>query len=140
MNTALDRGRWINIATAGMTLGALVLAALLSRSGDGLQLGGTPLGGLCLSRELLGLPCPFCGMTRSFVALMHFDVAAALFFHPCGPLLLLAYAVTAALALERALRGGPALLYHPQFLRFLQLTAMVCVVLGTIRTVGELLL
>ncbi len=39
---------------------------------------------------MLGIPSPLTGMTRSFVALAHGDVAAAFAFHPLGPLCFLA--------------------------------------------------
>src|SRR5213082_114107 len=43
---------------------------------------------LCPFRLLTGLPCPGCGLTRSVVSLAHGDLAAALTFHPLGPLLI----------------------------------------------------
>lgn len=41
---------------------------------------------LCLFRKLTGLPCPGCGMTRSFCALAKGHWQQALQFHPLGPL------------------------------------------------------
>jgi Protein of unknown function (DUF2752) len=40
---------------------------------------------LCASRLWLGLNCPGCGLTRSFVALAHGDWQAAWLFNPAGP-------------------------------------------------------
>jgi hypothetical protein len=41
----------------------------------------------CGSRALLGLECPGCGLTRSFVALAHGDLQRSLAFHRVGWLL-----------------------------------------------------
>jgi hypothetical protein len=38
----------------------------------------------CPLRAATGLPCPFCGMTRSVVATMHGHLATALSFNPGG--------------------------------------------------------
>ncbi|MCY2968525.1 MAG: DUF2752 domain-containing protein [Planctomycetota bacterium] len=43
----------------------------------------------CFSRSWFGIPCPGCGLTRSFVSLAHFDWAAAWRFHRLGWLLAL---------------------------------------------------
>jgi hypothetical protein len=42
---------------------------------------------LCLSRRLLGLPCPGCGMTRALAHLAKGEWRAALAVHPFAPLL-----------------------------------------------------
>ena len=39
---------------------------------------------LCLARNYLGIKCPGCGLTRSFVYLAHGDVAASLRAHRLG--------------------------------------------------------
>ncbi len=36
----------------------------------------------CLFRFITGLPCPSCGMTRSFLSLLSFDFAASFAYHP----------------------------------------------------------
>ena len=41
---------------------------------------------------LVGIPCPLCGMTRAFVALVGGDVAGAFYYHPLWPLALPAVA------------------------------------------------
>ncbi len=43
----------------------------------------------CISRIVLGMPCPGCGLTRSFVALSAGDLSAAIAFNPMGPVLYL---------------------------------------------------
>ncbi|HEX5097402.1 MAG TPA: DUF2752 domain-containing protein [Acidimicrobiia bacterium] len=65
---------------------------------------------LCPLRSATGIPCPFCGMTRSVVALLHGDVVASLRFNPGGIFIV---------ALAIVLLAGPSWLkainarYHP---------------------------
>jgi hypothetical protein len=47
----------------------------------------------CPLRALTGIPCPFCGMTRACVALVHGHVAASLAFNPAGILVVALAAV-----------------------------------------------
>jgi hypothetical protein len=65
----------------------LLFAAILSiRDGSQVMLPmlGAPLPELCTMRRLTGMNCPGCGMTRSFIALAHGDVAAAWSYNPAG--------------------------------------------------------
>ena len=41
---------------------------------------------LCLTRRILGLPCPGCGLTRGVAHLLHGNLAKAMTFHPLAPL------------------------------------------------------
>lgn len=54
----------------------------------------------CPFLELTGLPCLFCGMTRSWMAMGGLDMGEALRFHPLGPAL---FALTAMAGLYLAL-------------------------------------
>jgi Protein of unknown function (DUF2752) len=48
---------------------------------------------LCPLRRLTGVPCPFCGMTRSVTALVHGDLGASLALNPGGILVVALAAV-----------------------------------------------
>ncbi len=64
---------------------ALVLLALqyLPVRADG-SIGG--VGEICPFRNLTGLPCPLCGMTRSVLCFFQGDWHTSLLWHPLGPL------------------------------------------------------
>jgi hypothetical protein len=42
------------------------------------------LPGVCSYKQLLGIDCPGCGLTRCFISLAHFDVARAWHYNPAG--------------------------------------------------------
>jgi Protein of unknown function (DUF2752) len=63
--------------------GAAALLALVLPTGPA----GDPRLVFCPSRRLLGLPCPGCGMTRAFAALLRGDLAGALILQPWAPVL-----------------------------------------------------
>ena len=44
---------------------------------------------LCLFRRVTGVPCPSCGLTRSWQALGHGRVSDSFRYHPFGPLTVL---------------------------------------------------
>ena len=44
----------------------------------------------CIFHQVTGLPCPFCGGTRSFAAMAHGNVLGAAQVFPIGPLMFLA--------------------------------------------------
>lgn len=72
-------------------------AAVLLRINDGGGVGASwlpfdSLPPMCGSRALLGIECPGCGLTRSFVALAAGDVAESFRFHRLGWLMFLATA------------------------------------------------
>lgn len=39
-------------------------------------------GDLCLFKNLFGLPCPSCGMTRAYISLVRLDIKTAFYYHP----------------------------------------------------------
>jgi hypothetical protein len=84
------RGRWagsdikIFAACAALAAAALLLPAP-GRSDPGLRLAGRLLTSTCLLRTVTGIECPFCGLSRSLVALAHGRLAESASFHPLGP-------------------------------------------------------
>jgi hypothetical protein len=104
----------------GLSVAVLALAAVL-KVGDGvgvvLPILGWPLPELCTSRRLLGFECPGCGLTRSFIAIMHGDLARAWFYNPAGLLVFAAIAFQVpyrTVQLNRARRGKPS--FHTAWL------------------------
>ncbi len=74
-------------------IGILVGGVLLSPPRPGspyLHFGHIPIPDTCSFRNLTGLPCPGCGLTRSIVEAMHDNFQASLTYHRLG-LLTLAY-------------------------------------------------
>ncbi len=43
----------------------------------------------CMSRRVLGISCPGCGLTRSFVAIARGNLQGALAYNPMGPVVFL---------------------------------------------------
>ena len=81
---------------AGLVLllgGLIALAALLppaAPGGDGgLAIAGQRLPEVCAVKRTTGLPCPGCGLTRSWVSALDGDAAGSLLHHPLGWLVLL---------------------------------------------------
>lgn len=81
---------------------------------------------ICPFRMLTGLPCPGCGLTRSWVHLMHGDVGGAFAFNVFGPLTLALTAVAVVLAVWRLVAGRAAL----QKLRVRRLLPIVLTLVG----------
>ncbi|MFI5401403.1 MAG: DUF2752 domain-containing protein [Planctomycetota bacterium] len=73
--TALAVGAWLVPASGGVAV-----------PGEG------PARSACWFREATGIPCPTCGMTRSYVSMLEGDVAGSFRAHPAGPVMLLATA------------------------------------------------
>lgn len=63
----------------------LACSALLTYSEEGLSLAGYRWPLTCWLHETLGIKCALCGLSRSFCALGHGDLHAALHFHRLGP-------------------------------------------------------
>lgn len=75
-------------AAAGGVAVALLLDPVALGSGR-LSFGGFTLPGLCAFYELTGIPCPGCGLTRSWVAAVHGGLGGSFAHHPLGWLVLL---------------------------------------------------
>lgn len=85
----------------------LACSALLTYNEEGLSLAGYRWPFTCWLHETLGIKCALCGLSRSFCALAHSDLHAALHFHRVGP------AVFALFCLEVPYRLG-ALAIRPR--------------------------
>ncbi|GAA3695730.1 DUF2752 domain-containing protein [Gordonia hankookensis] len=64
---------------------------------------------LCPFLRITGLPCPACGLTRSWVALGHGDLASAFSFNAFGPLSMVVVTVVTVVAIGSLVTGRPAL-------------------------------
>src|SRR3954465_15376423 len=81
VSRAVDRAVYVGMGAS------LVAAPLLSPH----TLDAGPV--LCPFRRLTGLPCPGCGMSRSFVALAHGDISDAFAYNRLRPLLMAIFVV-----------------------------------------------
>ncbi len=94
---------------AVLLLAQIAWAGLLLRaSQDRVFFFGIPVGGVCLFRQITGLPCPACGMTRSIVLTLHGHAATALRLNLAGPLWVLAVVSIAGALLWLAWRQRSA--------------------------------
>jgi hypothetical protein len=104
-DTHVVTGHWIPltrperksaIVTALGIFAVLIVAAILTPDERGVgthqQLGLPP----CMTEAVLGVPCPFCGMTTSFSHMAHGQVSQAIIVQPAGAL---GFVLSAALAL-----------------------------------------
>jgi hypothetical protein len=79
--------------TRGITLSITAIAALL------LFVWGDAFMGkysVCLYNQWLGIPCPFCGLTRAVYEIMHLRFVSAYLYNPLVFLLILWYAIELA--------------------------------------------
>lgn len=73
-----------------LCLGAIGVAWLFPAAlpGGALSVAGNALPEACGLKRIAGIPCPGCGLTRSWVSALEGDLAGSLAFHPVGWLLL----------------------------------------------------
>lgn len=127
-------GRALDLGIATLAACQLAASAWLRPAGDHVVWpDGTSLDVLCWFRAVSGFDCPFCGLTRSFVALAHGDVRAALDWHPAGPLLFVAMAVFLVAAVVALVRRSAPVVERRGVLIAMPAIAAVCVVLGVFR-------
>jgi hypothetical protein len=96
---------------------------------------GSAPGAMCWSRVWLHVDCPFCGMTRSFVAVAHGDLGAAFAFHPAGPLLFVSMLAFLGAVVIVSLRRTKPLFERRWFVFALEAVALACVVIGIFKMV-----
>jgi hypothetical protein len=63
---------------------------------------------ICPFRRLTALPCPACGLTRSWVDLAHGDVAGSVQQNPFGPVLVAGLVVLVVLVVRARRDDAPA--------------------------------
>jgi hypothetical protein len=108
--------RNLHLLVLALCLGLIGAALVLDPAdparpaGGAITFAGHHLPEVCAFKRVTGLPCPGCGLTRSWVAAVHGDLAASLAFHRLGWLVLLYVALQALrhaawLALARRRQG-----------------------------------
>ncbi len=92
----------------GMALFVFALSLFLSNDGERVVLPflGTPLPPLCPLKSWSGLECPGCGLTRSWVALAHLQVAESWAYHRLGIALFVANAYQLIYRPMMIIKGG----------------------------------
>ncbi|MDE9366874.1 DUF2752 domain-containing protein [Luteipulveratus sp. YIM 133132] len=125
-----DAPRSLRAWWAGGLVVAVTAAAVLPPS----AVSGGPT--ICPFRLLTGLPCPACGLTRSWAHAAHGDLSGAFALHPLGPVTLAAAVVAVLLVLlrRRLPSGRPARLLTVVLAAVLAaygVTRMVLVARGT---------
>lgn len=105
---AIDRRRALAAAIwLATTVGVLGLAAVLRyEAPESVRLPGweRPLPEICLMRRMLAMPCPGCGLTRSFILAADGRLAAAAAMHPVGLVLFALFASQVPLRCHQLLR------------------------------------
>ncbi len=106
---------WILLCLASTIL---IMSAVFSVSGEtqvDLPWIGQALPGMCQMKNVTGLDCPGCGLTRCFISLAHGDVSRAWHFNPAGIMVFLLVAAQVpyrAMQIWRLRRGQPELDVH----------------------------
>jgi len=78
--------RTLDVAVLIGALAVVIVSALLDTTDDWVTVFGWQMPEVCTLRKVFGLPCPGCGLTRSFVYMGHLDVLAAFRMNWLGPL------------------------------------------------------
>jgi hypothetical protein len=100
-----NRIEWRDLAVVELPLLALMaiflLLTLVVMPGRQVALAGHDLlsFSLCPFLAITGIPCLFCGITRSFLAVGGFDFSEAFLLHPLGPIIFFLLAAAAVFLL-----------------------------------------
>ena len=100
---ALHAPEGVDRAALGLSVCCVGAAVLGGLSGTDVNHPGAPG---CLLRAVTGIPCPFCGLTHSMMALGQGNLAAAVAQNPLGLLLLPLAVAVLVLGVRVVLRGG----------------------------------
>ncbi|MGV3615910.1 MAG: DUF2752 domain-containing protein [Fimbriimonas sp.] len=112
-----------------VTACAIYLSPSAHGHGTHQQLGLPP----CPSVLMFDRPCPGCGLTTSWTALVHGDFATAFRAHALGPLMYLIFTATAWMCLIAAMRGQRVVSEAPVINRSLIVALVVFVSFGAAR-------
>lgn len=115
---------WVAATTIG-----LVLRPDQSGHGTHQQLGLPP----CPSVLLFDRPCPGCGLTTCWCALLHGDFGLAFRAHPLGPLVYLAFTLVAILGIYGFATKRRLVLDSPGMGRILATCSIVFLAFGLVR-------
>lgn len=130
----MTSGRVMDLGIAVAAVGALLYAVCLVPAGNRLV---TPGGGepptTCWFHEVTGIDCPTCGMTRSYVALLHGDVLGSFRWHPAGPLMVLCSVLAVAVIAWSGIRRRRPLWDRRAFRAALHGLALVVLAAGLAR-------
>ncbi|MFW6131667.1 MAG: DUF2752 domain-containing protein [Candidatus Aminicenantaceae bacterium] len=86
------KNKWHHLVVVIICLFIIVGALVLTPPEIGssqLKLLGIPLPQTCSFRNLTGIPCPGCGLSRSLVAALHEDLSNSFHYHRLGIITLL---------------------------------------------------
>jgi hypothetical protein len=133
-----DAARKTNAGAMFLLLSGVFAASVLlplprGRSG---QIGRLP--SICLFYHLTGLPCPGCGLTRSFVSLGHGHLLEALHWHPLGPAIFLLFGLLWLRCGVFWLHGKTLLPLPPRTVGSLSFAACAVLVLADLARIGWL--
>ncbi|ORM25171.1 DUF2752 domain-containing protein [Williamsia sp. 1135] len=118
---------------AGFGVGAIVTAFAVTPA---LSTSGPTL---CPMRLITGLPCPGCGLTRSWIAAAHGDFADAFSYNIFGPVSLIATIMFVTVVGVLLIRGRPAATITPVLRHPIVIAVVVVWVLyGIARVVDQL--
>ena len=95
-------------------------------------IGGIQFGGECGMKTMLGIPCPQCGMTRSWVHLVRGNIVEAFTFNAAGALLLLWIACGGIVGAVRLVTGRKRMLEPPWIVLFVWAMFWVIVPYGAL--------
>ncbi len=92
MNGRPPPDRFFHLSMFGICLAILIAACVLQVDSNAMSVRLPGLGRLpetCYLRSNTGVPCPGCGLTRSFISIAHGEIVRAWQFNPAGPFLFL---------------------------------------------------
>jgi hypothetical protein len=92
---------------------------------------GTRVGSLCPFLNITGIPCPLCGLTRSFSSLLRGDVVEAFWYHPVGPLLFGGGAIAVTFSLPLLLLKRKITVRSVQSVRTIPTTTAIVLLIWT---------